>query len=171
MEGWMEEIIRNLDRIRDNSQYYKVNGTIAASNTNVNSKYKLDYFFNNEKEEFKKLEIDLSDKFQATINVNILPRSVRINNPRLTLDSHRGEKDVQDRVAFSRCRIHYDGFHFYGVLYHPYNKGETTSTVEIIAPYIPGIKPGDTVQVDFISNEVELIEENNDERNTHHPSS
>ncbi len=161
----MEEIIRNLDRIRDNNIYFSLEGEIISGNSHdftLFEKYsKLENFLKENKKILESNNLDFSDKCHATINVNILPKFVKLAEPTVTLLISSIRSDSQKPVTFSKCRLNFDGFNFYGILFFPHMEDNKSSTVEIIAPFIPGLKTGDRIQIDVNSKEFQVLEKGN----------
>ncbi len=161
----MEEIIRNLARIRDNNIYFSLEGEIISGSKHdfaLFDKYsKLENFLKENEKILSSNNLDFSDKCYATINVNILPKYVKLTEPSVTILISNVNSSSQKPVTFSKCRLNFDGFNFYGILFFPHMDENKSSTVEIIAPFIPGLKTGDRIQIDVNSKEFQILENGN----------
>ncbi|MGF1513800.1 MAG: hypothetical protein ACFB5Z_08905 [Elainellaceae cyanobacterium] len=111
---------------------------------------------------FKALGLDLAGLFEGTLNVSIEPHSYRVVAPEWTFrrvtwtDRHPPED-----FSFSRCRVAVGGGIHEGLIYYPHPETkqrnfQDASTLEVIAPLIPGLHPGAAVRIDYNSLEIEV---------------
>ncbi len=112
---------------------------------------------------FKELGLDLERFYSGTLNVSIAPFAFAMVNPEYTFrrvawtDLHPPED-----FSFSRCLVRFRGSEVEGYVYYPHPETkkrhfQSTSTLEILAVYLPDLKYGDQVEVKLRTAEV-LVE-------------
>jgi len=111
---------------------------------------------------FKKLGLNLNRMFNGTLNINIAPYEFKLTKP-----EHRFKRvkwteltNAED-FSFSRCKIRFQGREYKGWIYYPDPKTkkdhfQSMSTIEVLAPHIPGIKYKHKVEISLNSSEVEI---------------
>ncbi|NJO94203.1 MAG: hypothetical protein HC820_07350 [Hydrococcus sp. RM1_1_31] len=110
---------------------------------------------------FQKLGLDLSSFFPATLNISISPHTFTIRQPEYTFRNvNWTPKHPPETFSFSRCRVLFNDNRYHCFLYYPHPETKTThfqdtSTLEIIAPYLPNLSYGDSIQVEI--NPLEIV--------------
>lgn len=111
---------------------------------------------------FKEAGVDLSDCFLGTLNLSVAPFEFEFHSPQVTVyDVCWTDQIPPEHFSFSPCRIHALGQVVEGWIYFPRPETKTihfqpADMVEVIAPKIEGLKPGDAVQFDYLSSQVRL---------------
>lgn len=112
---------------------------------------------------FKALGLDLDHCFNGTLNVSIEPDEFSIIKPefRFTNVKWTNLTNAED-FSFSRCKVKFQEMEYDGFVYYPdpnTKKGhfQDKSTLEVLAPYIEGIKYGDDLEVFLNKNEIKII--------------
>lgn len=111
---------------------------------------------------FKDLGLDLDGMFNGTLNIDIHPYEFNISNPAYTFRQVQWtDLTHAEDFSFSRCRVIFNGREFHGWVYYPHPETkkdhfQDASTVEVLAPWIPGIKYGDAVELTLNRNEVQI---------------
>lgn len=112
---------------------------------------------------FRALGLDLADYFPGTLNVSIAPNTFRMAAPEFTFRGVPWFPDIPpEDFSFSRCRLVAGSPAVDGLVYYPHPETKTrheqsTSTLEILAPHVPGIRPGDAVTLELDPREIEII--------------
>jgi len=102
---------------------------------------------------FQELGLNLAGFYDATLNVSIEPSTFVLREPEFTF--HQVEwtsLHPPETFSFSSCKLIFDGITYDAWIYYPHpetkkNHFQEPSILEIIAPLIPNIKYGDTLQV------------------------
>jgi len=116
-----------------------------------------------QKQYFKKLGLNLSRMFNGTLNISIAPYEFEILKP-----EYRFKKVIwteltnAETFSFSRCKITFKGKEYNGWVYYPHPETkkdhfQSSSTVEVLAPFIKGIKYGNTVEISFNNAEIKIM--------------
>jgi hypothetical protein len=111
---------------------------------------------------FKAHGLDLTGCFNGTLNIDITPRRFRLLRAEYTFrrvewtDLHPPED-----FSFSRCRVTFAGRDYDGWVYYPHPETkrrnfQNPSLLEVIAPFIPGIRYGDALEVWVDPQEIEI---------------
>jgi len=109
---------------------------------------------------FKQTGLDLNENFQATLNVSIKPRTCTLINPEFTFPNVKWCPEYDpDTFSFSRCRIIFveltiDAFVYFHHLKNREGQFWEDSVIEIIAPYIPGLRYGWGVKLELNPEEI-----------------
>ncbi len=111
---------------------------------------------------FKNLGLDLSEFYNATINISIAPFTFSMERPKYLFKNVRWTSLHQpENFSFSGCKIIVKGNEYNAYIYYPHPETKTvhfqdSSTIEVIAPLIPDITYGDKVQLLIDESEVSL---------------
>ena len=111
---------------------------------------------------FKERGLDLSSFHPATLNISIAPHSFAMKSPQYTFRCvNWASQHPPEDFSFSLCRVCYEGSRYESWIYYPHPETkkrhwQDRSTVEIIAPCIPGIRYGDRVEIEFNTAEVSV---------------
>lgn len=109
--------------------------------------------------------LDLRPFFAGTIGVSCTPVEFDITKPEFTFRDVKWSPDHHSEdFSFSRCRIVFEGVAYDGWVYYPHPETKLghfhdRSTLEVLAPYIPGIRYGVDVGLDINPDEVEIVED------------
>ncbi len=111
---------------------------------------------------FKKLGLDLSGCYPATLNISVSPYTFSLANPEHTFRrvEWTSEHPPED-FSFSRCRVTFNRATYRGWVYYPHPETkkrnfQNPSTVEVLAPFIPSLKYGYTVELALNTDEIRL---------------
>lgn len=110
---------------------------------------------------FKQLGLDLDHVFNGTLNISIAPYEFKIISPEYTFQNVKWtELTNAEDFSFSACKVKFQGMEYEGFVYYPDPKTkkehfQSTSTVEVLAPYIAGINYGDSLEISLNSTEIE----------------
>jgi hypothetical protein len=112
---------------------------------------------------FKTLGLNLSHIFNGTLNISIHPYEFEMKKPEYKFKKVKwtGLTNAED-FSFSRCKIKFRGREYNGWVYYPHPETkkdhfQSKSTVEVLAPFIEGIKYGNTVEISFNSVEIKTV--------------
>ncbi len=111
---------------------------------------------------FKQLGLDLSEFYEGTLNVSIVPYRFSLQNPEYTFRNVEWTSLHQpEHFSFSRCAVIFKDIQYSSWIYYPHPETKTThfqqpSTLEIISLLIPKINYGDKIQLLINDNEVHL---------------
>ncbi len=116
-----------------------------------------------QKFKFKELGLNLDFCFNGTINLSIAPSEVVLHDTRLQFHDvlwhpeHRAE-----HFSMSPCRILFEGRSTDAFVYYPHpetkpNCFHPRTTVELIAPFIQGVTYGSRLELQVLSNEIEIV--------------
>lgn len=146
-----------------------VNGTVqqghqVASGKSADSRYS-ESSIKLQKPFFKQLGLDLSGFYEGTLNVSIEPYRFSMQRPEFTFrDVEWTSLHPPEHFSFSRCWVVFQDAKYSSWIYYPHPETKTThfqqpSTLEIIAPPIPNLTYGDTIQIQINTDEVSLERE------------
>lgn len=113
---------------------------------------------------FQKLGLDLSPYYPGTLNISIAPAQFRMIQPQWTFPLVLWfPASCPETFSFSPCQVIHRNHPFLGLIYYPHPETkpdhfQDSSTVEVLAPYIPQVKTGDTVHLGVLSQQVGVIE-------------
>lgn len=111
---------------------------------------------------FKALGLDLEHVFNGTLNISIEPHAFELTKPRHTF---RGVKWTEltnaEDFSFSPCRVRFEGWEYEGWVYYPHPETkrdhfQDASTVEVLAPFIEGVRYGDELELLLDPQEVKV---------------
>lgn len=111
---------------------------------------------------FRRMGLDLSACHPATINVSIAPRRLVMHRPRHTFPAIRWlASGPIETFSFSPCRVVFSGATTGGFVYYPHPETKPghfhpPTTVEIVAPYVEGLRYGSTVELILDGSEVAI---------------
>ena len=111
---------------------------------------------------FQKLGLDLSQYFFGTLNISIAPHKFKIQNPQYTFPLVKWHPDYPaETFSFSPCQILFKATKYRGLIYYPHPETkighfQSDSILEAIAPPIPNIKYGDTVELKINNREIAI---------------
>jgi hypothetical protein len=114
--------------------------------------------------------LDLRAYHPATIGVSCGPWTFVVKRPEYTFRNVKWSPDHHaEDFSFSRCRITYAGVTVDGLVYYPHpdtkiGHHHDRSTLEIIAPYLEGIRYGSTVELDINTDEIVIQDAGSGER-------
>jgi hypothetical protein len=109
--------------------------------------------------------LDLRSYFAGTIGVSCASIIFDIADPEYTFCGVKWSPDHHaEDFSFSRCRIEYDGSTYDGLVYYPHPDTKIghfhdRSTLEILAPFIRGIRYGVEVKLDINPDEITVIDD------------
>ncbi|HSM70858.1 MAG TPA: hypothetical protein VK851_04885 [Anaerolineales bacterium] len=112
---------------------------------------------------FKELGLDLEHVFNGTLNISIEPHQFRVENPQYRFPSVKWtELTYAEDFSFSRCRIKFQGTEYDGFVYYPDPKTkkehfQSASTIEVLAPYVDGIKYEDELEISLNMKEIKVV--------------
>lgn len=111
---------------------------------------------------FAERGLDLTPYYAATINVNIQPRTFFVTAPAHTFRNVRWSPEHEpEDFSFSACRVRVREHWVDGLVYYPHPETEIghphdPSTVEVLAPFIPGIEIGAVVDLALDGREISV---------------
>jgi hypothetical protein len=111
---------------------------------------------------FKDRGLDLYPYFNGTLNISIAPLTFSMTKPGFTFrlvewtDLHPPET-----FSFSQCRVCFEGREYEGWVYYPHPETKRShfqnpSLVEVVTAEIPGIRYGDSLDVELNLDEITL---------------
>ncbi|WP_035994166.1 hypothetical protein [Leptolyngbya sp. KIOST-1] len=104
---------------------------------------------------FKALGLDLSGYFPGTLNVSIAPKRFQLINPEFTFRQVEWtNRHPPEDFSFSQCWVFFQGFSYDGWIYYPHPETkkrnfQEPSTLEIIAPTIPGLQDKSPIEIEY----------------------
>lgn len=113
---------------------------------------------------FKKLGLNLDNMFNGTLNISIYPYEFQMKKPEYKFKRVKWtELTNAEDFSFSRCKIKFQGREYNGWVYYPDPKTkkdhfQSASTVEVLAPPIPGIKYRNKVEISLNSAELKIVQ-------------
>lgn len=111
---------------------------------------------------FAKLGVDLKNFYLATLNLNIHPSVFTMKKPKFELKQVEWTSLCSpENFSLSPCQITYQGKVYQGLIYYPHPDTKpqhfhSNSVIEVIAEFIPDIKYGDTVSLNYHPKEIEI---------------
>ncbi|HUF39192.1 MAG TPA: hypothetical protein VMN57_11775 [Anaerolineales bacterium] len=111
---------------------------------------------------FKELGLDLADFYPGTLNISIAPRTFVLVRPEFTFREVAWTPEIPpEDFSFSRCGLIFDGRRYNALIYTPHPETkirhfQSPETLEILAPYIEGIRYGDNVQLQLNPDEIRI---------------
>ncbi len=115
---------------------------------------------------FKNLGLDLHPYFNGTLNISVAPMEFEMTNPEFRFDLIEWtDLHPPETFSFSRCRVRYEEKSYEGWVYYPHPETKKThfqnpSLIEVITYEIPGIKYGDTLEVELNPDEITILAQN-----------
>jgi len=112
---------------------------------------------------FKGLGLNLDNIFNGTLNISIEPYRFEMEKPQLTFEQVKWtELTNAEDFQFSQCKVNFQGRDYSGWVYYPDPKTkrdhfQSPSTIEVLAPFIAGIKYGDEVVISLNSVEIKVV--------------
>jgi hypothetical protein len=119
---------------------------------------------NMQKPFFKALGLDLDPFYEGTLNISIAPATFTVKDPEFTFPSVEWtDRHPPENFSFSRCRLTFDGREYAGWVYYPDPATKKAhfqdpTVVEVVAPFIPDIREGDSVSLGLNTDEIVLNE-------------
>ncbi len=111
---------------------------------------------------FQALGLDLSSCFLGTLNISIHPYTVELVQPTYTFSQVQWYIDSPaEDFSFSPCRVIYQKQAYAGWIYYPHPETKPAhfqdpSILEILAPLIPNITYGVTIDLEIDLRQVKL---------------
>ena len=112
---------------------------------------------------FKELGLDLDGMFNGTLNISIHPYEFMVTSPIYTFNQVKWtDRTNAEDFSFSRCKVGYNDREYNGWVYYPHpetkkNHFQDSSTIEVLASYIPKIGYGDALNLSLNPNEITLV--------------
>lgn len=111
---------------------------------------------------FKELGLNLDHTFNGTLNISIAPYEFEMAKPEHKFKQVKWtELTNAEDFSFSRCKVKFQGKEYEGWVYYPHPETkkdhfQSASTVEVLVPFIEGIKYGDALEISLNSEEVKV---------------
>jgi hypothetical protein len=111
---------------------------------------------------FKRLGLDLDHVFNGTLNISIAPYEFEMAKPEYTFQNVKWtDLTNAEDFSFSRCKIAYQGMEYDGFVYFPDPKTkkdhfQSSSTIEVLAPFIADINYADAVILSLNGDEIKI---------------
>jgi hypothetical protein len=111
---------------------------------------------------FKKLGLNLDRMYNGTLNISIEPYEFIMTSPEHKFKKVKWtELTNAEDFSFSKCKVKFQGKEYTGWVYYPDPKTkkdhfQSASTVEVLAPYIEGIKYGNKLELSLNSAEIKI---------------
>lgn len=111
---------------------------------------------------FKRLGLDLDEYFSGTLNISIAPLTFGMSAPEITFELVEWtDLHPPETFSFSRCNIVFNGVGYTGWVYYPHPETKKThfqnpSLVEVITYEIPGIRYGDSLELEINTGEITI---------------
>ena len=118
---------------------------------------------NLQKQHFPKHGLDISDCFSGTVNLDISPRTYRLVKPEFFLEGVIWKEGrIPENFFIARTVILSEGHAIDGFIYHPDLSTKTGSIdkpyhLQLLAPFIPNLKLGNSLEIKLRSSEIELL--------------
>jgi hypothetical protein len=106
--------------------------------------------------------LDLSNIYSGTLNINIAPKQWKLVNPYKTFKNVKwSNKHDSEDFHFMHCNVYHLNDCYRGYVYFPSPETkkvhfQNTSTLEVLAPYIDGIKYNDMVILEIKPDEISV---------------
>ncbi len=147
----------------DTVQGVVVRGYQVASGQASDSEYFPDGTIELQMPVFRRLGLDLSTYFPATLNISIAPCTFKMLHPRYTfLNVEWTDRHPPEHFSFSECRVIYQTRVFAGWVYYPHPETkkrhfQSPDLLEVIAREIPGIGYGGEVRLQVHPDQILLV--------------
>ena len=112
---------------------------------------------------FKERGLDLGNCFAGTLNVSIAPKTFKIVKPSHKFESVNWRNNDPEDFLFCNCCVITPRYHVKGFVYLPdpktkrnKNALDNPNHLQVIAPYIPGVGYGTSVEVALDSNQIQI---------------
>lgn len=111
---------------------------------------------------FRERGLDVSDYFSGTLNISIAPKTFRIRKAQWHFSAVSWtSKHPAENFSFSPCRVVVSGMSYDGLIYYPHPETkarhhQNDSVIEVLAPFIDGVRYGDRVEVDVLRAEIDV---------------
>lgn len=112
---------------------------------------------------FQALGLDLTSCFRGTLNVSIHPHTFELVQPTYTFRHVQwNAMSPAEDFSFSPCQVTYQNQTYSGWIYYPHPETKPAhfqdpSTLEILAPFIPEITYGVTIDLEINLKEIRLV--------------
>jgi hypothetical protein len=112
---------------------------------------------------FKQLGLDLSAYYPGTLNLDIAPRTFRVEHADYCFPLLRWtDRIAPETFSMSRCRLVVRGNSYDALIYYPHPETKTehfqaSSMIEVLAPRIEGVVYGDAVRIAAQSRQVIVV--------------
>lgn len=113
---------------------------------------------------FKKLGLDLTAMFPATLNLSISPMSFELHAPKHHFASIAWAKNFpSEDFSLTPCTLHYQQNQFAGVVYYPHPETkighfQPKSVIEVISSFIPDIQYGSQLELELDDKEIVIVD-------------
>lgn len=111
---------------------------------------------------FKERGLDLAQYFEGTLNLSITPHTFKMQQPQFTFPFVAWTTlHPPETFSFSECRVIYRDATYEGWVYYPHPETkirhfQDPTIIEVIAPFIPDLDYGDTVEFELNPDEITL---------------
>lgn len=115
---------------------------------------------------FRALGLDLSGFYLGTVNVSIAPYTFKLEQPQYTFPQVKWHPNYPaETFSFSSCMVEYQDRDVEALVYYPHPESkighfQDPSVVEVIAPYLIGVKYDDRLTLKLNPQEVKLDSSN-----------
>ncbi len=112
---------------------------------------------------FRRLGLDISRFFAATVNIDIRPHRFRIRRAEILLRSVRWcDEHPPEDFSFSRCKLIFCSSEYDSMVYYPHPETkarhfQSDQTIEVLAPFVEGLEYGSAVAVEVDTREIEIL--------------
>jgi hypothetical protein len=116
--------------------------------------------------------LDLTPFWPGTLNLDLSPVQFRLAQPHRRIDQLVWtEHHPPETFSFCRCRLRWQGSEVAGLVYYPHPETKRThfqsaTTLEVLAPWLPGVKDGVGLEIALQPSEIRLL--NPDEKSIRH---
>jgi hypothetical protein len=113
---------------------------------------------------FRAVGLDLAPYHPATIGVSCRPVRFEVKNPEYTFRGIKWSPEHEpEDFSFSRCRITVGDVSRDGLIYYPHPETKLghfhdTGTLEVVAPFIDGVRYGARVVLEINTDEIAVVE-------------
>ncbi|WP_026376664.1 hypothetical protein [Aestuariibacter salexigens] len=103
---------------------------------------------------FKERGLDLCHCYPGTLNIDISPWSFQLIKPDHTFRNVNWYQDIIEDFSFAACGIYIDNSRHDVWIYYPHpdtkpDHQQASTTIEILAPYLPAARYGQQVQLEI----------------------
>jgi hypothetical protein len=136
-----------------------IRGHGVASGRGPNSPYPISSL-RMQKPFFKERGLDLSAYFEGTLNLSIVPHSLKMLKPQFTFPLVAWTTlHPPETFSFSACRVIYRGATCAGWVYYPHPETkirhfQDPTIIEVITTFIPDLDYGDTMELQLNADEL-----------------